>query len=147
MRVKACLFALAVCSVPFSADAQCDYAGQTYTVGATVCECPSLKVGDLGSTGAKGQITSRRLSCTKDQGWLDTHMLCVEASGVHVQDVYPRYVALFCPRVTVTPQETERFFDVASREHSLLAVRAICRRFDTLEQACKTLIEGLGKGN
>jgi hypothetical protein len=49
----------------------CEYAGQTFGPGATICECPNLRV--VRGAGGRGEITSRRLACSKDQTWVNTY--------------------------------------------------------------------------
>jgi hypothetical protein len=56
----------------------CEYAGQTFSLGATVCECPTLRLGRTAS-GGRGEIMSRRLACSKDQAWVNTNTLCLIA--------------------------------------------------------------------
>jgi hypothetical protein len=56
----------------------CEYAGQTFSLGATVCECPTLRLARTAS-GGRGEITSRRLTCSKDQAWVNTNTLCLIA--------------------------------------------------------------------
>src|SRR4051812_39454909 len=53
----------------------CEYAGQTFSQGATVCECPNLRV-VRNATGGRGEITRRRLACSKGQSWVNTNTLC-----------------------------------------------------------------------
>src|SRR5262249_55025886 len=55
----------------------CEYAGQTFSPGATICECPNLRV--VRGAGGRGEITSRRLACSKDQTWVNTNSLCLIA--------------------------------------------------------------------
>jgi hypothetical protein len=63
MQKIAILVAAAVLGVGGDAEAACEFAGQQYSAGSTICECPSLKATMLGSTGAQGVITSRRDLC------------------------------------------------------------------------------------
>jgi hypothetical protein len=56
----------------------CEYAGQTFSLGATVCECPTLRLARTAS-GGRGEIMSRRLACSKDQAWVNTNTLCLIA--------------------------------------------------------------------
>jgi hypothetical protein len=68
--------------------------------------------------------------------------MCVDASGHQAQDDYPKYVAMFCPKVAVTPQETERFFNTAPKPFAVIAVQSICARFK-ISVACNAAIEAL----
>jgi len=45
----------------------CEYAGQTFSLGSTVCECPNLRILRSANSAGRGEITSRRLACGKDQ--------------------------------------------------------------------------------
>src|SRR5262249_52235630 len=47
----------------------CEYAGQTFSLGSTVCECPNLRILRSANSAGRGEITSRRLTCSKDQSW------------------------------------------------------------------------------
>ena len=133
----------------------CDYAGQSFAVGLTICECPSLTSEGTGASVSKGRITSRRLTCSKDLGWVSTDSLCVDAqyhSGELAQQSYHRLYATICSRMPVNPaeaqkaaipEETEKFLETAPKPEVLLAVQVICRRFGSLGVPCKALIEGL----
>jgi hypothetical protein len=59
--VYASVFVLAV---PASALAQktCEYAGQSYSVGATICECPAVEAENVDWQGDHSHITSRHVS-------------------------------------------------------------------------------------
>ena len=125
----------------------CEYAGQTFSLGSTVCECPNLRI--LRS----GKITSKRLTCGKDQTWVNTNSLCLVAytSADHAEDAFRKFQASYCPRLPVNhaellkaiSEETEKFFSLAPRSQVLVAVQAICRRYANLSEQCQAMIEGL----
>jgi hypothetical protein len=129
----------------------CEYAGQTFSPGATICECPNLRV--VRGGGGRGEITSRRLACSKDQTWVNTNSLCLIAytSADHAEDAFRKFQVSYCPRLPVNhaellkaiTEETEKFFTLAPRSQVLVAVQAICRRFADLSEPCKTMIEAL----
>jgi hypothetical protein len=135
--------------------AQCEYAGQTFSVGATICECPSLK-GDGGrGSGGEAKITSRRMVCSVDRRWTSADSLCLDleyprSAAIAVEDL-PKYHNLYCPRLPINhteiekaiSQETDKFFTSASKSQAVVAVQAICRRFGGLAPACKAMIEAL----
>jgi hypothetical protein len=130
----------------------CEYAGQTFSQGATVCECPNLRV-VRNATGGRGEITSRRLACSKDQGWVNTNTLCLIAYTWpgHAEDAFKKFHATYCPRTPVNhaelqraiAEETEKFFSAAPRSQALVAVQALCRRFPDLPAQCQAMIDGL----
>jgi hypothetical protein len=129
----------------------CEHAGQTFSPGATICECPNLRV--VRGAGGRGEITSRRLACSKDQTWVNTNSLCLIAytSADHAEDAFRKFQVSYCPRLPVNhaellkavTEETEKFFTMAPRSQVLVAVQAICRRFADLSEPCKTMIEAL----
>src|SRR5215471_6443696 len=55
----------------------CEYAGQTFSPGSTVCECPNLRIVRSANSAGRGEITSKRLTCGKDQTWVNTNSLCL----------------------------------------------------------------------
>jgi hypothetical protein len=77
----------------------CDYAGLSYSVGATVCECPSLKAEDLNDLEKeRAHIFSRRLVCGPEQAWQDTKSTCIDAHmTIDAEKVYSQAVQNFCP--------------------------------------------------
>jgi hypothetical protein len=129
----------------------CEYAGQTFSPGATICECPNLRV--VRGAGGRGEITSRRLACSKEQTWVNTNSLCLIAytSADHAEDAFRKFQVSYCPRLPVNhaellkaiTEETEKFFTLAPRSQVLVAVQAICRRFADLSEPCKIMIETL----
>jgi len=129
----------------------CEYAGQTFSPGATICECPNLRV--VRGAGGRGEITSRRLACSKEQTWVNTNSLCLIAytSADHAEDAFRKFQVSYCPRLPVNhaellkaiTEETEKFFTLAPRSQVLVAVQAICRRFADLSEPCKIMIEAL----
>jgi hypothetical protein len=136
-----------------SASAQtCEYRGQIFSFGATVCECPQLRI-SRGDSGGRGEITSRRLTCSKDQGWVNTNTLCLIAYTWpgQAEEAFRKFHATHCPRLPVNhaelqkavSEETEKFFSTAPRSQALMAVQAICRRFPDLSEPCKRMIEAL----
>ncbi len=130
----------------------CEYAGQTFSLGATICECPSLRV-VRADGGGRGEITSRRLACSKDEEWVNTNTLCLIAYTWprNAEEAFKKFHATYCPRVPVNhaelqkaiAEETEKFFGAAGKSQALVAVQAICRRFADLSASCKAMIEGL----
>ncbi|HEY7661916.1 MAG TPA: hypothetical protein VH934_02210 [Xanthobacteraceae bacterium] len=130
----------------------CEYAGQTFSAGATICECPTLRL-VRNSGGGRGEITSRRLACSKDQGWVKTETLCLVAYTWpdRAEAAFRKFHATYCPRLPVNHaeieralgEETEKFFATASRSQALIAVQAICRRHADLSASCQAMIQGL----
>jgi hypothetical protein len=139
-------------SVATASAQTCEYAGQTFSLGATVCECPQLKIA-RGANSGRGEITSRRLACSKDQGWVNTNTLCLIAYTWpgQAEEAFRKFHATYCPRLPVNhaelqkavSEETEKFFSAAPRSQALIAVQAICRRFVDLSEPCKRMIEAL----
>jgi hypothetical protein len=126
----------------------CKNAGQEYGVGATICECPSLKGSGRMASGGRSQITSRRLVCASNGEWKSTESLCVdiESSGGTAAEDFPKFHALYCPRpATMSAEQTEQFFETASNAQILAAMRGICRRFTALAAQCKALIDAAGR--
>src|SRR6516165_4263791 len=101
----------------------CEYAGQTFSLGSTVCECPNLRIVRSANSAGRGEITSRRLTCSKDQSWVNTNSLCLVAytSADHAEDAFRKFQASYCPRLPVNhaellkaiSEETEKFFSLA----------------------------------
>jgi hypothetical protein len=79
----------------------CEYAGQTFSPGATICECPNLRV--VRGAGGRGEITSRRLACSKDQTWVNTNSLrlITYTSADHAEDAFRKFQVSYCPRLPV----------------------------------------------
>jgi len=48
----------------------CEYAGYTFSLGATLCECPNLRIVRSADRVGRGEITSRRLACSQDHQYL-----------------------------------------------------------------------------
>jgi hypothetical protein len=144
--------ALAQCGATASAQT-CEYAGQTFSLGSTVCECPNLRIVRSANSTGRGEITSRRLTCSKDQSWVNTNSLCFVAytSADHAEDAFRKFQASYCPRLPVNhaellkaiTEETEKFFSLAPRSQVVVAVQAICRRYANLSEQCQAMIEGL----
>jgi hypothetical protein len=65
---------LFVLLVPGFANAQktCDYAGQSYSVGASICECPGVKAENVDWEHDNSHIISRWLTCNAEQVWEDS---------------------------------------------------------------------------
>jgi hypothetical protein len=63
-------------------------------------------------------------------------------AGSGNSDGFPKFVAMYCPKVAITPQETERFFNTAPKPLATVAVQSICTRFK-ISTACKAAIEAL----
>jgi hypothetical protein len=139
-------------SVATASAQTCEYAGQTFSLGATVCECPQLKIARSANSG-RGEITSRRLACSKDQAWVNTNTLCLIAYTWpgQAEEAFRKFHATYCPRLPVNhaelqkaiSEETDKFFTAAPRGQALIAVQAICRRFADLSEPCKRMIEAL----
>lgn len=153
-KIAGCLtltFVLLQSSAMVSAQT-CDYAGQTFSPGATICECPTLRV-SRGAGGGRGEITSRRLACSKDEGWVSTNGLCLIAYTwpEQAEEAFKKFHATYCPRPSASHAETQEamsagtgtFSGAAGRRQALAAVQAICRRFGDLSAPCKAMIEGL----
>jgi hypothetical protein len=129
--------------------AMCTIAGQEFSVGATVCECPSLS-GEGGlATGGKAQITSRRLTCTSKGEWISTNSNCLDisyaASSGAARGDLPKLHSLYCPRIVNIADDTERFIGTAKPSQVLIAVHAICRRFNVAAAPCTAIVEGVMK--
>jgi hypothetical protein len=130
----------------------CDYAGQTFSPGATICECPSLRV-TRSASGGRGEITSRRLACSKDEGWVNANSLCLIAYTwpERAEEAFKKFHATYCPHLPAGHAETqdairegtEKLSGAAGRRQALIAVQAICRRFTDLSAACQAMIQGL----
>ncbi len=130
----------------------CEYAGQTYSPGATICECPSLRIARAAGAG-RGEITSRRLACSEDEQWVATNSLCLIAYTwpERAEQAFKKFHATYCPNLPVDHADTrevtsegpDRFSGAAGRGRALIAVQAICRRFADLSGPCKAMIQGL----
>jgi hypothetical protein len=144
--------ALALCGATASAQT-CEYAGQTFSLGSTVCECPNLRIVRSANSAGRGEITSRRLTCSKDQSWVNTNSLCLVAytSADHAEDAFRKFQASYCPRLPVNhaellkaiTEETEKFFSLAPRSQVVVAVQAICRRYANLSEQCQAMSKAL----
>src|SRR5215470_12547105 len=114
---------------------------------------PNLRILRSANSAGRGEITSRRLTCSKDQSWVNTNSLCLVAytSADHAEDAFRKFQASYCPRLPVNhaellkaiSEETEKFFSLAPRSQVLVAVQAICRRYANLSEQCQAMIEGL----
>lgn len=130
----------------------CEYAGQTFSLGATICECPNLRV-IRNAGGGRGEITSRRLACSENEGWVNANSLCLIAYTwpVRAEAAFKKFHAIYCPHPPANHTETqeairegsEKFSGAAGRRQALLAIQAICRRFTDLSAPCKAMIQGL----
>jgi hypothetical protein len=131
----------------------CDYAGQSYSAGATVCECPSL-IGEGGlASGGAAKVTSRRLVCSSE-GWKSADNMCVDlkyaTSSASARDDLDRLNQQYCPRLPINfgeiqktiSQETGKFIDAAPKSTIVFMVEAICKRFK-LKAPCKALLDAL----
>jgi hypothetical protein len=127
----------------------CDYAGQSYSVGATICECPGLKAENLNWQREQGHITSRRLACSPGQTWTDTNTMCLDAQmTTGTEKTYAQYIAHYCPRLPINfaeiekaiSQETGRLIEKAPKSTIVSMLEGICRRL-RLDAPCKALIE------
>jgi hypothetical protein len=126
------------------ADGGCEYASQKFSVGSTRCECPSITIAHMDSTGEKGRLTSRRLNCDKDSAWVDTQTFCVDVEGSQVRPDFYRLSKMYCP-MALNPEETEKVFAEADNANSLAAVKGICRRLGSLAAPCKAIMDALAK--
>lgn len=153
-KIAGCLtltFVLLQSSAVVSAQT-CDYAGQTFSPGATICECPTLRV-TRGAGGGRGEITSRRMACSENEGWVSTNGLCLIAYTwpERAEEAFKKFHATYCPRSPsghpeaqkAASEGTEKFTGPAGRRQALLAVQAICRQFADLSAPCKAMIQGL----
>jgi hypothetical protein len=146
------IFVFLQCGATASAQT-CEYAGQTFSLGSTVCECPNLRIVRSAATPGRGEITSRRLACSKDQSWVNTNTLCLIAytSADHAESAFKKFQTSYCPRLPINhaellkaiTEETDKFFSLAPRSQVLVAVQAICRRFANLSDQCQAMIERL----
>ena len=150
-RIPFALAALGLSSIAHAAD--CEYAGQSFTLGATICECPSL-TGEGGlASGGSAHLTSRRLVC-KPSGWASADSLCVDlsyasSSGV-ARDDLDKLNNQYCPRLPINhdeieravSQETAKFFITAPKPSIVIALQTICARF-RLGTACQALLDAI----
>ena len=130
----------------------CDYGGQTFSPGATICECPNLRV-TRNASGGRGEITSRRLACRENEGWVNANSLCLIAYTwpENAEAAFKKFHAIYCPHPPANHTEmqeairegTEKLSGAAGRRQALIAVQAICRRFTDLSAACQAMIQGL----
>jgi hypothetical protein len=151
MRYLTALAFLVGLPMPALAQSSCDYAGQAFSVGATVCECPGLKAENLNWQRETGHITSRRLVCGKDLVWEDTKTMCIDAQmTTHTEETYTGLVNQYCPRLPVNfaeiqkaiTQETTKFIDAAPKSTVVLIVENICKRYK-IEVPCKAVLDAL----
>ncbi|WP_441260825.1 hypothetical protein AB7008_43030 [Bradyrhizobium sp. 521_C7_N1_3] len=146
--MKRIIVALALGAFPFSAfaDDGCMYANQKFSVGSTRCECPSIKIDNIDSTGEKGLLTSRRLSCAKDGSWVDTASLCVEMTGLTTRPEFYRLSRMYCP-MALNPEEAEKTLAEASDPVAQGALKGVCnlltvnKKLGNLSEPCKLLID------
>jgi hypothetical protein len=130
----------------------CEYAGQAFSPGATICECPTLRVARTAG-GGRGEITSRRLACGKNEEWISTNSSCLIAYTwpERAEEAFKKFHATYCPHPSASNPETqdtvgestEKFSGAAGKRRALIAVQTICRRFTELTAPCKAMIEGL----
>jgi len=108
-----------------------------YSPGATICECPSLKVDGRMAGRGRTQITSRRLMCEQSGQWKSTDSLCLDigSRGGVAADDYSKYYNLYCPRIAM---ESEQSYGPSIL--SLTAMSRICRAVPALLGPCKALI-------
>ncbi len=134
-----------------SAQAACDYAGQAYSVGATVCECPGIKAENLNWQREQGQITSRRLVCSPGGTWDDAKTMCVDISlNTTTAETYNRLVEQYCPRLPVNyaelqkaiAEETMKYIDAAPKGAIVSTVETICKRY-RIEAPCKSVLDAI----
>src|SRR5258708_19710573 len=85
----------------------CEYAGQTFSPGSTVCECPNLRIVRSANSAGRGEITSKRLTCGKDQTWVNTNSLCLVAytSADHAEDAFRKFQASYSPLLPLNHPE------------------------------------------
>jgi hypothetical protein len=130
---------------------KCDYAGQSYSVGATVCECPGLKAENLNWTGETASIFSRRLACNPQGAWEDYKSPCIDTKmGADALKTYNRWMDQYCPRLPVNAaeiqkaisQETTKYIDAARNGAIDLMVETICKRY-RIEAPCKLMLDAI----
>jgi hypothetical protein len=115
-----------------AADEGCMHANQKFSVGSTRCDCPSIKVESMDSTGEKGHVTSKHLSCAKDGTWVDAQATCVDMSGgFHTRSEFYRLSRMYCP-LALNPEEVEKTFAEADSSNSIAAVKGVCKRLGSL---------------
>ena len=150
-RLVIALGLLVATTVATSAQKSCEYAGQTYSVGATICECPSVKGENIDWQGDHSHITSRRLICNPAQIWEDSKTLCIDISTSNTSTLYDKYREYFCPRVPMTFPATKkaanpeiaRAIDKAPKATLVSVFEAICQRV-RLDEQCKAMLERMG---
>jgi hypothetical protein len=143
--------AIAFCATIFSSAALADgclFANQKFSVGSTRCECPSIKIKDIDSTGEKGTLTSQRVSCAKNGSWVDSGSLCVEMTGLTTRPEFYKIARMYCP-MALNPEEAEKTFAEASDPVAQGALKGVCnlltvsKKIGNLKEPCKVLIDAL----
>jgi hypothetical protein len=128
----------------------CEYAGQSYSVGASICECPGVKGENVDWQGDHSRITSRRLTCNTEQVWEDTKTFCIDVSTSATSRLYDKYREHFCPRIPVNfaeitkavNEEIAKVIDKAPRGTLVSMIEGICRRI-RLDAQCKALLDAM----
>ena len=141
--------AIILFALPLSAFAEdgCLYADQKFSVGSTRCDCPSVKIDNMHfASGERGQLTSRRLTCSKDGTWVETTSLCVDMSGADIGSEFYRLSRMYCP-MALNPEEAEKTMSAASDPVAQGALKGVCnlltvsKKLENLSEPCKVLID------
>ena len=151
-QISASLILVTLLSSVASAEDEksCVYAGHTFSVGATLCECPSLQAENLNWTGEKARISNRRLVCNGQAAWEDSKQMCIDTTmGASTLETFNRWMDQYCPRISSGPSErkptsseTAQSMSAAPKATAIVAINAICRRY-RVEAACKAVVDAI----
>src|SRR5262249_1120836 len=64
-KIAGCLVLIFLLCAATARAQTCDYAGYSFSFGATLCECPNLRIVRSADSVGRGEITNRRLACTQ----------------------------------------------------------------------------------
>jgi hypothetical protein len=125
----------------------CKHASLEYSVGATICECPSLKAaGGIATGGPPSSVTSRRLVC-KTGVWVPDTANCVELSysgSGHAAGDHKKLHEMYCPRASFAEQASG-YIENATPSQGVMILAPLCRRFSIPASACAAAIEAISK--
>ncbi|MBD1544911.1 hypothetical protein [Roseibium aggregatum] len=156
-------FAMAAFAFGRSAFAEnfCMYAGKAYSVGSTVCECPSLTEAIIGGgTHKGGKFVINRLECNniavagKSVEWSISSRPCFVGEGALASSAvsfFKEVSVQFCPNpnnfnsgdilvnMVEKPASTEGEAAEANDDQLMILLKQICRRFSKAPSFCKSL--------
>ncbi|NVJ64773.1 MAG: hypothetical protein HWD84_11185 [Flavobacteriaceae bacterium] len=155
------LTAYIVTFFPVLADEVCIYAGQAYSIGSTICECPSVSNVSLGlATGGGGKITIQRLECKYSRSidlpthWSKTDRPCFEGEGATSSgavEFFERNLKQFCPDPNGTTSgdllinmlhksgSGTPIEESATDEQLSTVIKQLCKRYVKAPAFCATL--------